>query len=149
MNKLSSNTPSCSQSSRAVFNRAARSPQGPGTKSTMDQSQSESKTTRNGKETSDIDKWKSESRAKANGQVANEHRPEKPEKDTKRYPGTENWPQEGRKWHHKRPKIVPRRAEKGARTIPNRKSNQEAHQDDPKTVLGLPQGAIRTSFLHL
>ena len=37
------------------FNRAARSPQGPGTKSTMDESNSESKTTTNGKETSDID----------------------------------------------------------------------------------------------
>ena len=69
-----------------LFNRAARSPQGPGTKSTMDESQSESKTTTNGKETSGIEKRKSESRAKAHGQVANEHRPEKPEKDTKTVP---------------------------------------------------------------
>ena len=75
--------------------------------------------------------------------------PKSQKKTPKRYPGTENWPQEGRKWHHKRPKIVPRRAEEGAKTIPNRKSNQEAHQDDPKTVLGLPQGAIRPSFGHL
>ena len=44
-----------------LFNRAARSPQGPGTKSTMDESKGESKTTTIGKETSDIDKWKSES----------------------------------------------------------------------------------------
>ena len=58
----------------------------------------------------------------------------------KRHPGTENWAQEGRKWHPKRPKIVPRRAEEGAKTIPNRKSNQEAHQDNPKTVQGAPQG---------
>ena len=43
-----------------LFNRAARSPQGPGTKSTMDESNSESKTTTNGKETRDIDNWKSE-----------------------------------------------------------------------------------------
>ena len=63
----------------------------------------------------------------------------------KRRPGTENWLQEGRKWHHKRPKIVPRRAEEGAKTIPNRKSNQEAHQDDPKTVRGLGQGPISTT----
>ena len=69
-----------------LFNRTARSPQGPGTNSTMDESQSESKTTTNGKETSGIEKWKSESRAKAHGQVANEHRPEKPEKDTKTVP---------------------------------------------------------------
>ena len=58
----------------------------------------------------------------------------------KRHPGTENCPQEGRKWHPKRPKTVPRRAEEGAKTIPNRKSNQEAHQDNPKTVQGAPQG---------
>ena len=38
--------------------------------------------------------------------------------------------------------MVPRRAEQGAKTIPNRKSNQEAHQADPKTVLGLAQGPI-------
>ena len=63
----------------------------------------------------------------------------------KRHPGTENWPQEGRKWHHKRPKIVPRRAEEGAKTIPNRKSNQEAHQDYPKTVLGPAQRPISTT----
>ena len=75
--------------------------------------------------------------------------PKSQKKTPKRYPGTENWPQEGRNWHHKRPKIVPRRAEEGAKTIPNRKSNQEAHQDDPKTVQGAPQGAIRTSFPHL
>ena len=36
--------------------------------------------------------------------------------------------------------MTPRRAEEGAKTIPNRKSNQEAHQDDPKTVLGSPRG---------
>ena len=132
-----------------LFNRAARSPQGPGTKSNMDESKSESKTTSIGKERSDIEKWKSESRSKANGQVANEHRSQKLEKDTKRHPETENCPQEGRKWHPKRPKIVPRRAEEGAKTIPNRKSNQEAHQDDPKTVLGPPQGAIRPFLPHL
>ena len=67
----------------------------------------------------------------------------------KRHPRTENWPQEGRKWHHKRPKMVPRRAEEGAKTIPNRKSNQEAHQDYPKIVLGSPQGATRRLFPHL
>ena len=66
----------------------------------------------------------------------------------KRYPGTEHGPQEDRKWHHKGPKIVPRRAEKGAKTIPNRKSNQEARQDDPKTVLGPPQGEIRPFQRH-
>ena len=38
------------------------------------------KTTTIGKETSDIDKWKSESRSKANGQVANEHRAQKLER---------------------------------------------------------------------
>jgi len=44
----------------ALFNRAARSLQGPGAKSTMDKSKSESRTTTNGKETSNIDNWKSE-----------------------------------------------------------------------------------------
>jgi hypothetical protein len=39
----------------SLLNRAARSPQGPGTKSTMDKSKSESRSTANGKETSDID----------------------------------------------------------------------------------------------
>ena len=74
--------------------------------------------------------------------------PKSQKKTPKRHPGTENWPQEGRKWHHKRPKMVPRRAEEGAKTIPNRKSNQEAHQDYPKTVLGPPQGAIRPLSRH-
>ena len=69
--------------------------------------------------------------------------PKSHKKTPKRHPRTENCPQDGRKWHHKRPKMLPRRAEEGAKTIPNRKSNQEAHQDDPKTVLGLGQG--RTS----
>ena len=68
--------------------------------------------------------------------------PQSQKKKPKRHPGTENWPQEGRKWYHKRPKIFPRRAEEGAKTIPNRKSNQEAHQDYPKTVLGPPQRPI-------
>ena len=71
--------------------------------------------------------------------------PKSQKQTPKRYPGTENWPKEGRKWHHKRPKIVPRRAEEDAKTIPNRKSNQEAHQDYPKTVLGPAQGAISTT----
>ena len=75
--------------------------------------------------------------------------PKSEKKIPKRHPGTENWPQEGRTWHPKRPKIVPRRAEEGAKTIPNRKSNQEAHQDYPKTVLGLPHGAIRPFLPHL
>ena len=67
----------------------------------------------------------------------------------KRHPRIENWSEEGPKSNQERPKMVPRKAEEDAKTIPNRKSNQEAHQDYPKTVLGLPQGAIRTSFGHL
>ena len=110
-----------------LFNRAARSPQGPGTNSTMDESKSESKTTTNGKETSDIDKWKSESRAKANGQVANEHRTDKPEKDTKTAPrdrtltprrlqmapqGAKNGPKKGRRGckNDPKPQVEPRSA---------------------------------------
>ena len=68
--------------------------------------------------------------------------PQSQKKTPKRHPRTANWPQDGRKWHHKRPKMVPRRAEQGAKTIPNRKSNQEALQDDPKTVRGPAQGPI-------
>ena len=68
--------------------------------------------------------------------------PKRQKKTPKRHPGTENWPQEGRTWHSKRPKMVPRRGEEGAKTIPNRKSNQEAHQDDPKSVRGPAQGPI-------
>ena len=71
--------------------------------------------------------------------------PQSQKKTPKRHPRTENWPQDGRKWHHKRPKMVPRRGEEGAKTIPNRKSNQEAHQDDPKSVRGLGQGPISTT----
>jgi len=68
--------------------------------------------------------------------------PKRQKKTPKRHPGTENWLQEGRTWHSKRPKMVPRRGEEGSKTIPNRKSNQKAHQDDPKTILGLAQGRI-------
>ena len=68
--------------------------------------------------------------------------PQSQTKTPKRHLRTENWPQDGRKWHHKRPKMVPRRGEEGAKTIPNRKSNQKAHQDEPKTILGLAQGRI-------
>ena len=127
---------------RAV--RRARAPRAPWTnrKAQAKQPQMEKRqaTSTNGKAKVDqkqMDKWQTNIDPKSQ------------KKTPKRHPGTENWPQEGRKWHHKRPKIVPRRAEEGAKTIPNRKSNQEAHQDYPKTVLGPPQGAIRTSFPHL
>ena len=75
--------------------------------------------------------------------------PQSQKKTPKRHPRTENCPQDGRKWHHKRPKMVPRRGEEGAKTIPNRKSNQEAHQDDPKSVRGPPKGAILPFRRHL
>ena len=127
---------------RAV--RRARAPRAPWTnrkaKAKQPQMEKRQATSTNGKakvEQKQMDKWQTNIDPKSQ------------KKTPKRYPGTENWPQEGRKWHHRRRKIVPRRAEEGAKTIPNRKSNQEAHQDDPKTVLGPPQGAIRPSFPHL
>ena len=73
--------------------------------------------------------------------------PKSQKKTPKRQPGTENWPQEGRKWHHKRPKMVPRRAEEGEETIPNHKSKEEPHQNDHMTGLG-PQGRGGTPSLH-
>ena len=124
------------------FNRAvrrARAPRAPWTnrKAKADQPQMEKRqaTSTNGKAKVDqeqMEKWQTNIDPKT-------------QKTPKRHPRTENWPQEGRKWHHKRPKMIPRRAEEGAKTIPNRKSNQEAHQDDPKTVLGLGQGPISTT----
>lgn len=87
----------------------------------MDESQSESKTTTNGKEISDTDKWKSESRAKAHGQVANEHRPEKQQK--RHQNGTQE------------PKIDPKKAVNG--TTRGQKSPQEGlkrvHKRSPST----------------
>ena len=130
-----------------LFNRAvrrARAPRSPWTnrKAEADQRQMEKRqaTSTNGK--AKVDEEQMDKR-----QTNIDHQSQK--QTLKRHPGTENWPQEGRKWHHKRPQMVPRRAEEGAKTIPNSKSNQEAHQDYPKTVLGPPQGAIRPSFGHL
>ena len=42
--------------------------------------------------------------------------------------------------------MVPRRAEEGSKTIPDRKSNEEPHQDDHMTGLG-PQGKGGTPSL--
>ena len=36
------------------------------------------------------------------------------------------------------PKMVPRGAEEGSKTIPNRKANEELHQDDHMAVLDPP-----------
>ena len=40
--------------------------------------------------------------------------------------------------------MAPRGAEAGAKTIQSRQSNEEAHQDDPKTARGFPKGWIST-----
>ena len=116
----------------SLFNRAARSPQGPGTKSTMDESKSESKTTTNGKETSDIDKWKSESRAKAHGQMANEHRLEKPEKDTKTVP-------RNRKLAPRRPQMAPQEAKNRPKKGRRGCKNDPKPQVEPRSAPRLPQ----------
>ena len=62
--------------------------------------------------------------------------PKSQKKTPKRHRRSDNWPEEGRKWNQQRPKMVSRSPEEGAKTISNRKSNQEEHQDDPQTVLG-------------
>ena len=123
---------------RAV--RRARAPRSPWTnrKAEADQRQMEKRqaTSTNGK--AKVDEEQMDKR-----QTNIDHQSQK--QTPKRHPRIENWSEEGPKSNQERPKMVPRKAEEGAKTIPNRKSNQEAHQDYPKSVLGPPQRPISTT----
>ena len=43
--------------------------------------------------------------------------------------------------------MFPRGAEKGSKTIPNRKSNEKAHQDEHMTVVNAPGGGGTPSLV--
>ena len=120
----------------------ARSPQGPGTKSTMDASTSESKTPTNGKETSDIDKWKSEvdqeqmdkwqtnidpksQKKHQNGTHEPKIGPKKAEHGTTR----------GQKWSQEGPKRVQKRSQSASGTTKRTKTNLRLSWDPPKVGL--------------
>ena len=68
--------------------------------------------------------------------MKSEHRPKKGPQTAS---ANQKWVPRRPKWHQERPKIAPRRDEEGSKTIPDRKSNKEPHQDDHMTGLG-PQG---------
>ena len=122
-----------------LFNRAARSPQGPGTKSTMGKWNRESRSTTNGRETSDIDKRKIGHRSKANGQVANEHRSPKPEETPKGTHEPKSGPKKaehgttrGQKWSQEGPKRVQKRSQTASRTKKRIKTTLRPSWDPPR-----------------
>ena len=84
----------------SLFNRAARSPQGPGPSATLT----------NGKSKGDQSKTVQGDQQTATKPHRNMHR--------KQHPRSENCPQEGRKWHQQWPKYGPKRCPRGFKNDP-------------------------------
>ncbi|MEC7682350.1 MAG: hypothetical protein VYC88_00825 [SAR324 cluster bacterium] len=107
----------------------------------MDESKSGSKTTTIGKETSDIDKWKSESRRRANGQTRGK-RTSTTKARSRHQNGTheskigpkkaENGTTRDQKWSQEWPKRVQKRSQTASRTKKRTKTTPRPSRDSPK-----------------
>ena len=67
----------------------------------------------------------------------------KQQKTPKRLPRSENWLQEGRKWHQEHPKTTPRGAQEDQNANPNPKPTKVPNQADPKIVFDPPRARLR------
>ena len=100
-----------------LFNRAACSPQGPGPSATLT----------NGKSKGDQSKTVQGDQQTATKPHRNMHR--------KQHPRSENWPQEGRKWHQQWPKYGPKRCPRGFKNDPR---TARRTQNRTKTIRAPP-----------
>ena len=124
---------------RAV--RRARAPRSPWTnrKAEADQPQMEKRqaTSTNGE--AKVDEEQMDKR-----QTNIDHQSQK--QTPKRHPGTENWPQEGRKWHQERPKMVLRGAEDGPKSDPKPQDEKRTEPRRSQDRLGPPRGGGTPQF---